>query len=72
MLLKTYCNKWLKSEAFISYLKSNYRLRINNKKAYNIDENWHSAAFFLPPSDCELCKGEIDTHEKLLKCIGKG
>jgi len=71
LLLKTYCNKWLKSEAFISYLKSKYRLRINNKKAYNIDESWHSAAFFLSPSDNMLRKGEIDTHEKLLKCIGK-
>ncbi|QUW01729.1 hypothetical protein J8C02_12620 [Chloracidobacterium sp. MS 40/45] len=71
LLLKTYCNQWLKSEAFIDYLKSKYSLRINNKKAYNIDESWHSAAFFLSPSDDMLRKGEIDTHEKLLKCIGK-
>ncbi|WP_058865907.1 hypothetical protein [Chloracidobacterium thermophilum] len=71
LLLRTYCNQWLKSEAFISHLKSKYRLRINNKKAYNIDESWHSAAFFLSPSDDMLRKGEIDTHEKLLKCIGK-
>ncbi len=71
LLLKTYCNQWLKSKAFISYLQSRYRMRINNKKAYNIDESWHSAAFFLKPSDNMLCKGEIDTHEKLLKCIKK-
>jgi len=69
LLLKTYCNSWLKSEKFRSYLLSNYRLRINDKKRYGIEEDWHSAAFFVKPEDPMLEKGEIESYEQLLKCI---
>lgn len=69
LLLKTYCNSWLKSEEFQRYLLSNYRLRINDKKRYGIEENWHSAAFFVKPEDSMLKKGEIERPEQLLECI---
>lgn len=69
LLLKTYCNSWLKSEKFQRYLLSNYRLRINDKKRYDIEEDWHSAAFFVKPEDPMLKKGEIESYEQLLKCI---
>jgi hypothetical protein len=69
LLLKTYCNSWLKSEEFQRYLLSNYRLRINDKKRYGIEENWHSAAFFVKPEDPMLKKGEIERPEQLLECI---
>jgi hypothetical protein len=69
LLLKTYCNNWLRSERFIKYLTSRYRLRINDKRSYDIDEPWHSAAFFLKPSDPMLKVAEIDSFEKLLRCI---
>jgi hypothetical protein len=69
LLLKTYCNSWLKSEEFQRYLLSNYRLRINDKKRYGIEENWHSAAFFVEPEEPMLKKGEIERPEQLLECI---
>ena len=69
LLLKTYCNSWLKSEEFERYLLSKYRLRINDKKRYDIKEDWHSAAFFVKPEDPMLKKGEIERYEQLLECI---
>jgi hypothetical protein len=69
LLLKTYCNSWLQSQQFIGYLISAYDLRINDKGVYGISEDWHSAAFFVKPSDPMLQKGEIATSQKLQECI---
>lgn len=46
---KLYSNKKLKAPNFIQYLKNNYRLRINDKRRYNLKDCWESAAFFVNP-----------------------
>mgnify|MGYP000983035483 CR=1 len=61
---KLYDNKMLKSIQFVDYLKQNYRLRINDKKSYGLNDSWESAAFFVNPlEDKKLKECEINSFE---------
>lgn len=63
---KLYSNKKLQSEHFLSYLKNNYDLRINDKARYGLADNWESAAFFVNPlKDLELIKCEVNTLNEI-------
>lgn len=64
ILIKTYNNKKLKEKIFIEYLKENYNLRINDKKAYELNDDWESAAFFIKPSDERLKECEINSYSE--------
>lgn len=55
---KLYSNRKLKDSIFVNHLKQNYRLRINDKKRYDLEDNWESAAFFVNPL----------TEERLIAC----
>lgn len=67
VLIKAYNNEKLKEKSFIEYLKKYYDLRINNKKYYNLKDNWESAAFFVKPSDERLKQCEINSYSDFSK-----
>lgn len=69
-LLIGYDNAKLQDESFVEYLENNYRLRVNDKKAYNIADSWQSAAYFVNPLlDEELIDCQINSEEDLMRCI---
>ena len=69
-LLIGYSNKKLQNDSFIKYLECNYRLRVNNKKAYGIKDTWQSAAYFVNPlTDKELIQCEIRDINDLIEAI---
>lgn len=64
-----YDNHILQSYRTLQWLKSNYKLRINDKKQYGIEEDWDSAAFFVKPSHQVLIQAKIDNLHKLFTAI---
>lgn len=61
-----YDNRKLKNAKFVNYLKSNYKLRINDKKKYKLPDNWESAAFFVNPLNDKMLKEcEVNSIEKM-------
>ena len=68
-LCRVYDNSKLKSPKFVKYLNSNYKLRINNKHAYNISENWESAAYFVGNQNSNLNECLVDNMKNLNNAI---
>ena len=69
ILMIPYSNDKLQNEGFIDYIKSKYRLRINKKSDYGLNDDWESAAFFVKPEDQFLMKCRIDSLDDLIDCI---
>lgn len=69
ILMIPYSNYKLQNEGFIDYIKSKYRLRINKKSDYGLNDDWESAAFFVKPEDQFLMKCRIDSLDDLIDCI---
>jgi len=53
-----YNNKKIASPDFQKYVTSNYSLRINDKKAYKLEDSWKSAAYFLKPVPFKTYKAD--------------
>ncbi len=71
-LLIGYSNFKLQREAFVKYLETNYRLRVNNKKAYGIRDTWQSAAYFVNPlKDQRLIECEIRSKNELIDAVNQ-
>lgn len=70
ILCKAYSNKKLQDANFISYLEKNYRLRINDKKTYDLKDSWQSSAYYVNPLKDEMLKKcEINTYEELIAIL---
>lgn len=67
VLCQAYDNSVLTSREFRSYIESRYRLRINNKAAYALQDNWQSASYPIPPSDSVLQTAVVDNMEALYR-----
>ena len=61
--IQAYDMQQLKRDA--NQFETGYRLRINDKKSYGIEENWKSATYCIPPSDLE--EYEINSYEEIPK-----
>ena len=65
---KLYNNSLLQNKKFVDYLNRNYRLRINDKGRYGLNDSWESAAYFVNPlKDGELKSCEINNLSALDK-----
>ena len=60
-----YDNHILTSKEFQDYVIKKYRVKVNPKKDYGLDDTWESAFFCVPKDDKELQKAIIRTEEDL-------
>jgi len=68
--LQAYDNQKLQDVQFVKYLETTYDLRINDKTAYGIQDNWQSAAYFVnPKKDNQLQECEINNFDELINAI---
>lgn len=68
-ICKLYDNSKLQNHSFISYLNTNFNLRINKKSDYNLGDDWESAAYYLPISNSNLVNAEVSSQSSLINSI---
>lgn len=69
VLMIPYDNNKLQDREFLNYIMRHYKLRINKKSDYNLNDNWESAAYFVKPDDRRLKKCKINNLDELKSCI---